>query len=207
MLSVAALAVNAFAACDSEVREPPFLREPTPTVTVGVPDDTVAPPADFESFRRLAPEIETAIRGRNADFFLGVAQTSSVTCPHEFEPRCEGQPEGTVVEGVSLGFWRSEGSLLTREEMRDDLAQYFRSLNEPALHALAWGPEADAAGPTAYAVAVSTDDPENTTRVLGFVPQDGAWRMLQVIVVPVLADEWLSGDCTDCYDHWERWDG
>jgi len=28
-----------------------------------------------------------------------------------------------------------------------------------------------------------------------------------VVEAGVLFEEWLTSDCTGCYDHWERWEG
>ncbi len=195
----------AVTACDGGLTEAPFLPQAPPGPGGGTPER-----APLQFFRGFSPQVQAAVESRDVDFFLDSAQTSTLTCPNEFEPRCEGQPEGAEIEGIAFGRWRSERSLLTPEEFRGNLTAYLDSLPDPALYALA-RPERDIGGliggPAFFAVAVSSDNPSNTTRIFGFVFLDGEWRMSLMMEAPVLAEEWLSGECSDCYDQWERWEG
>lgn len=206
----AGLLAAVLTACDGGVTEPPFLLETSPTPTaIATPQATATvATGDIESFRVFARQVEAALEGRDADFFMAIAETSSMTCPSEFEPRCEGQPEGTVIEGIWHGRWRSEGSLQTPDEMVAALVSYLGSLADPSLHAIGLREGAGLVGELSFfAVVASSDEPEESTYVFEFVPSGGAWRFASVMEAPVLAEEWLSGDCDDCYDHWERWEG
>jgi hypothetical protein len=214
LLSGAALSAAVLTACDSGATEPPFLPETSPTPTeeaTSAPEATpAATPADLESFRAFAPQIEAAVEARDADFFMDIANISSVTCPEGLEPRCESQPPGTIVEGIHLGRWLAEGSLLSVDDFREGLRHYLASLVDPTLYAIA-GPGRNISGminaPAFFAVVASTDDLANTTRVFAFVAENGEWRMPVVINTSNLAADWLSGECSICYDHWERWEG
>ena len=212
LLSGAALSVAVLAACDGGGTESPSLPEESPTPveqTAATPEPTpTAVPADMESFRTFAEKVETAIEERDAEFFVASAKMSVVVCPNEFEPRCEGQPPETAIEGIWLGRWRSEGSLQTPDEMMGALAAYLNSLAEPSLHAIGLREGAGLVGERSFfAVVASSDEPGDSTYVFEFVPSDSAWRFASVMEAPVLADEWLSGECAECYDHWERWEG
>jgi len=158
-------------------------------------------------FRAFAAQIAQALQARDADFFMERTLTSSVTCPNEFVPQCAGQPAGSSVEGIPFGRWHSEGTLLPVDGFQADLVAYLNALGDPTLHAigtLAQGILAE--GSAFFAVVLSSNEP-STTRIFEFVLRDGGWRMPAVIEAPILAHEWLSGECLECYDHWERWRG
>ena len=228
LLSSAVLSAAILAACDGGAAEPPFLRETSPTPTAEVtsapePTPTIettpttvpdTPPplpesGDLEGFRSFAEQIETAVRAREADFFLDVASTATVTCPNVFVQQCEGQPAGSEVHGISVGWWRSEGTIVEPDQFREDIASYLDSLAQPALHAIGQRetPLGAPQGPAFFTVVVSADDPQNTTRVFEFIFTDEGWRMSLDLRVSTLAEEWLNGECSECYDHWERWEG
>ena len=202
----------ATAACDG-ARKPPFLPEASPSATAeatptAAATPTKATPASLDSFRTFAQQIEAAVRGQDAEFFLGIAKSSTIVCPSEFESRCGGQPDGTQIQGVWFGRWRSEGSLLTSDEMRATITAYLNSLADPALHAIGRREGAGLVGQVSFfAVVVSSEQPVNSTYVFEFVPSGVDWRFASVMEAPVLAEEWLFGECGDCYDQWERWEG
>jgi hypothetical protein len=90
------------------------------------------------------------------------------------------------------------------------MEEYLASLTDPTLHAIAALDHYAGGligGPAAFALVASADDLENTTRAFQFVREDGSWQMPIVTQVSNLADEWLSGQCSECYDRWERWEG
>ncbi len=222
--TVASVAV--LAACDSGVTEPPFLPETSPTPTAEAPvtptpaptptptpaPETPTPPPQsggMEGFRSFAEQIEAAVKARDADFFFDIASTATATCPNEFVQQCEGQPEGSEVQGINVGWWHSEGTILEPDQFRQEVASYLDSLAQPALYAIGrrQNPLGAPEGPSFFAVVVSADDPQNTTRVFEFIFTDEAWRMSLDLRVSALAEEWLNGDCSDCYDHWELWEG
>ena len=222
-------------ACDGGASEPPFLVEisplatatatptPEPTATstpTAVPETPTPPPESggLDGFRAFAHQIEQAIANRNAQFFIDRARISEYTCPGEpglVDPRCSGRPIGTVIEGVYSGPWRSEAHLMALDSLREDLAGYLDSLSVPTLHAIGdrSGHVSDFFGleNAFYAVVASSDDLPNTTRVLTFEfsAEEGGWRMAMVVhpTAAVLAEDWLSGECGECYDYWERWEG
>jgi hypothetical protein len=227
LLSGAALSAAVLTACDGGATEPPFLPEtsptpaaeatlapePTPTAEptpTTVPDTPTPLPdsGDLEGFRSFAEQIETAVRAREADFFLDVASTATVTCPNAFVQQCAGQPAGSEVHGINVGLWRSEGTIVEPDQFRERLASYLDSLAQPTLHAIGQreSPIGAPQGPAFFAVVASVDDLQNTTRVFEFIFTDEGWRMSLDLKVSILAEEWLNGECSECYDHWERWE-
>ena len=218
LLGGASLALLLAAAACDDARKPPFLPEASPTATAEAtqmaqptptPTATAAPaPGSMEDFRAIARQIEAAVKARDAEFFMGIAKSSTIVCPNEFESRCEGQPDGTQIEGVWFGRWRSEGSLFTEDEMRASITAYLNSLADPTLHAIGRRDGAGLVGQVSFfAVVVSAERPGESTYVFEFVPRGAAWSFASVMEAPVLAEEWLSGGCGECYAEWERWEG
>ena len=72
----------------------------------------------MEDFRAFARQIEAAVKARDADFFLDVASIATAICPSVFVQQCEGQPEGSEVRGINVGFWRSEGTIVEPGQFR-----------------------------------------------------------------------------------------
>lgn len=186
---------------------------PTPTPSPAATATASPTPAEemggMEGFRAFAPQLEAALEAGNLDFFVEVAEISTATCPNEFLLRCEGQPEGSTIDGILLGRWGSEGSLLTVDDFRADLEEYLASLSHPQLYAIA-SLNRDMGGviggPAVLAIVTSAEEPTEFVRVFEFVGTDDTWRLRMMILVGgPLAAEWLSGDCTDCYDYWERY--
>lgn len=221
LIAAAACAI-AIAACDGDGDEagetPAPVGGATPTVVVEAEPTREPTPVPetggMDGFRAFAQQIDQAIADKDAQFFINSAKISTTTCPNEFEPRCDDQPVGTVIEGVWMGLWRSEGSLPALDSLSEDLAGYLGSLSDPTLYAIG-----DNSGHVSaffglenafFAVVVSSDDPVNTTRVVTFEfsPEERGWQIAMVTKVGTsLTEEWISGDCTECYDHWERWGG
>jgi hypothetical protein len=204
----------AAAACD-DATKPPFLPEASPTATAGAtptapatPTPTAVPEAaGMAGFRAFAVQIEAAVEARDVDFFLSNAQISTTSCPNDFEPRCQGLPDGATVEGIWLGKWRSHAFLLTPEDFHANLTDYFASLPEPTLIAIA-GLERVVGGviggPASFAIVGAPDDSTQST-IFQFVSINGTWRFK---LTGGGGQEWLSGDCADCYyDTWEPWTG
>jgi len=217
LLVAVSLSLTIVVACDG-AKEPPFLPETSPTATAEAtptaqptpsPAATGTPaPGSMEDFRAFAQQIEAAVRAGDAGFFMGMAKSSTIICPNEFESRCEGRPDGTQIEGVWFGRWHSEGSLLSEDEMRAAISTYLDSLADPALHAIGRRDGAGLVGQVSFfAVVVSAERPGESTYVFEFVPRGAAWSFASVMEAPVLAEEWLSGGCGECYAEWERWEG
>jgi hypothetical protein len=166
----------------------------------------------MEGFRLFAGQIEAAIRAGDEEFFLQRAETSTLVCPNEFEPRCSGQADGSSVEGIWLAHWQSEGSLLTLEDFGSEVSNYLDSLSAPILLALATDSRATGSlvgdePPVFFAIVGEEGDPVDLVRVfeLRFAGQE--WRVKVMMTVPVGNDDWVSGACADCYEDWERWEG
>ena len=222
LLAGASLALLVTAAACDDATKPPFLPEASPSPAMqatptapATPKATAtapATPADLDGFRAFAVHVEEAVRSRDADWFTNMATVVSLVCPMNYptQSMCEGMPEGTVVRGIQTGGWRSEVQLQPIDEFRSSTAQYLSSLADPTLFAIAAADRdvgGSIGGPAVFAVVVSADDPSNTTRVFEFVEYGGAWSMPLVIYVSNLASEWLNGNCGECYDRWERWEG
>lgn len=203
-----AIVAVAFIACGGDDASDPT----TPTVTP-TPTSTPQPPPPggagiFEEFRPYALEIESALKARDAEFFVKAVDLVRTECPNEFEPQCDGKADGTIIEGVPAGHWRSEGSLLTVADFRTNVRDYLSNLEQPSLYALAaWEGEGGLSrGPGVLAIVMSADDP-SSTRVFAFARDGDDWVLRTMLIVPILAEEWLSGDCRDCYHDWQRWEG
>ena len=218
LLAGASLALLLAAAACDDARKPPFLPEASPTATAEAtqtaqptptPTATAAPaPGSMEDFRAIARQIETAVKARDAEFFMGIAKSSTIVCPNEFESRCEGQPDGTQIEGVWFGRWRSEGSLFTEDETTASITAYLNALSGPTLQAIGRRDGGGLVGEVSFfAVVASSEQPEESTYVFEFVHSGGIWQFASVMEAPVLAEEWLNGNCAECYSEWERWEG
>jgi len=225
-LALAALGVVlALAGCDGGVTEPPYLPEagtpawtpipflPSPgSLIVISPSSVDLLTANLDSFRGFARQVEAAIEERDIDFFAANALPSSVTCPSEPEPRCRGQPDGTVLEGIWVAPWRSEAELFTTQELNRSLGEYFAALPDARVTAIAakvtklvslvgW--------PAFLAVVNSPSDASQDARVFDFFRAESGWRLKALFLVQgdIAQTDWLSGNCTPCYDYWERWKG
>lgn len=174
--------------------------------------------AGMEGFRAYVPRIERAVADRDPRFFVERARLVEVVCPgpafEHIEPRCAGQPEGTVVTGVWRSWWRGEGLLVSLDGLREDLGGFLGSLREPTVHAIGdqSGRISDFFGLTNgfFAVVTSSDSATGGVMVLTFEFSSERGRWQTAIVTEVesfLTAEWLSGECADCYAHWERWQG
>jgi hypothetical protein len=181
----------------------PSIGPSTPTPTVGVP-----PSPEFESFREFAALVQSALDAGDADFFLNDAVISSMECPNVLGS-CNA-PYPTVIQGISVGLWRSEGTVVPTEEFRLDLRDYFESA--PKIHSIAglFHDVGGAIGGPAYFVIVTTPQaPEKSAKALEFIKDNGRWRFRLYLNTGSAdtANEWLSGNCAECYDYWELWQG
>jgi hypothetical protein len=167
----------------------------------------------MEGFRLFAEQIEAALQAGDEEFFFQRAETSSLVCPNEFEPRCSGEADGSSVEGVWLAHWQSEGSLLTPEDFRTEVSDYLDSLSAPILFALATdsretGSLIGAEPPVFFAIVGQEGDPVDSVRVFELRFAGAEWRLRVMMTVPgVGQDDWVSGACADCYEDWEPWEG
>lgn len=201
----------------------------TPQATP-TPEETPAEETGgFEGFQTFAQQIEAAVEGRDAQFFVERARLEELTCTgEEFPLPCAGQPAGTTLTGISSRAWASDAStLLSQEEYTLWLEDYFStalgdlsdsygsgSLTLYALaHGEAEGAEVFRAVTTSIVDRYPTGTPiggtEREAHVFVFEFENGRWQFTGEIVAltSVTSPDWLSGDCAECYDRWERWEG
>jgi len=229
LLAGASLALLlATAACD-DATKPPFLPEAspspaaTPTATpTSVPDTPTPPPESggLGGFRAFASQIDAAIADSKGRIFIDRAQLSEVTCTGEEElGPCTGEAAG-MVDGVWQGLWRTDAVGLAPPEQ---IAFGFESFVADAevgesdgfgagsaiLYALASGRQGEGEAFDAVVTAIFAGDEglERRIAVYQFTFDGERWRLYGVFEAGALYEEWLSGDCTDCYDQWERWEG
>jgi len=221
-------------ACD-DATKPPFQPTAAPSATsratatvATTPTATSTPPPaeapGLEGFRQFAAGIEQAVAAADGRLFAERARTSSETCSgtEELGP-CAGKPAGTGLEGVWRGLWRSDAVDLAPPA---EIAASFESFvadalggesdtfgaGDALLYALASSQQGAFGGAEAFyavvtAIAPSDAGPERRIQVYQFTFDGELWRLLGVIEAGVLFEEWLSGDCADCYEQWERWEG
>ena len=125
-----------------------------------------------------------------------------------------------MVDGVWQGLWRTDAVGLVPPEQ---IAFGFESFVADAevgesdgfgaggavLYALASGRQDEGEALYAVMTAIFAGDEglERRIAVYQFTFDGERWRLYGVFEAGALYEEWLSGDCTDCYDQWERWEG
>lgn len=182
----------------------------SPSPSTPIPNLTETAPAtsEFEDFRRFAVEVATALDDRNTEFFLSDPIFSSMECPNIFTD-C-GVPYPTVIQGIAVGLWRSEGAVYSLEESRLMLRSYLEQ--DPKVHAVAalyHDIGGGIGGPAFYVIVTTPQAPETTAKALQFVNDNGRWRFRLYLDTgsSQSESEWLSGNCSECYDYWESWLG
>ena len=171
-------------------------------------------------FRALAGKIAIAVHNIDGSLVEDRAMISEQTCSggEELGP-CVGQPEGTVLEGVWKGLWRSDFAELAQPE---EIGSGFESLVASAeagksdgfgagttvLYALASSRRGIFGGGDAYYAILTGILPgaggsERRIAVYQFTFDGERWRLYGVIEAGALYEEWLSAGCGDCYEHWE----
>jgi len=179
---------------------------------------------DLDGFKQFATNIVEAVESRSGQLFAERARESSAKCAgtEELGP-CAGKPAGTELEGVWWGLWRTDAVEL---HPPDTIASDFESFvadaeagesdgfgaGNAALYALAHNrPGVFGEGEAYYAVmtGIFEGDAGMERRIAAYqFSFDGErWRLYSVIEAGPLYEEWLSGECADCYDQWERWEG
>jgi hypothetical protein len=157
------------------------------------------------------------------------ARLEEVVCEggEELGP-CAGHAPGRLI-GVPGGVWQSDAfAVFPPDEYAASLERYFEAgrgdLRDEygggslTLYALAYQGEVDGADvfqaittsmvdtyPTGYPIG----ETQREAHAFRFRLEDGDWRFAgeTVAVMSPSAGDWLSGNCTDCYDQWERWEG
>ncbi len=229
LLSGAAVSAAVLTACDGGVTEPPFLPETSPTPADEAASNATAVAPDLASFRDfLASEIAPAISDGDAQALLTHARPQHLTCDGQGFAPCEGLPDGTVLEGIYVTEWATdEVRILPVREVAQDFAEMTGRAPtavaddfggaKPALYALAAKSVGQEGGFLYYALVSAMqfrppamEDLVRLVRAYQFAidtASPAGWTMTGVVRADTSGQEWLSGECDFCYDHWERWEG
>jgi len=196
------------------------------------PTPTHSPAAGgIDAFRRFAREIDAAVMAGDAQFFVDRAVIQQETCTgtEEFGP-CSAQAGGTSVSGIPVGVWATDartsvptlayGQRLQEffaaalAEASDDFGTGALGLDSLAYSASMFPPYLDQPGfmavvsaivpPTFLPFPTSEGEPQRVVKVFAFAFQDNQWKFLGEIQAGVHGARWLSGECRECYDRWER---
>jgi hypothetical protein len=198
-----------------------------PTLTVS-PTPSASRVMGFEAFREFAPQIVAALQARDADFFLDRASEVEVACRgDEALGQCVDSSPGTVLRGIPGSAWQSDAYyIFTNDEYRTNLNRYFAAPIESAtdefgggrlrLHSL--GSHINSNGVEYLAMTTSIVDiypstgypigqNEREAHVFRFQINSGDWAFSGETAAGthVTAADWLSGNCSQCYDYWEPW--
>jgi hypothetical protein len=229
LLSSTVLSAAVLTACDGGVTEPPFLPEMSPTPTDEATANATPVAADLQSFRDfVASAIAPAISDGDTEALVAHARAQHLTCNGEGFAPCEGEPEGTVLEGIYVTEWATdEVRIVPASEVAEDFAEILGRAPtavtdefggaRPALYALATESVGQEGGFLYYAIASAMqfkppamEDLVRVIRAYQFAidtASPAGWVMTGVVRTDTLTHEWLSGKCGECYDHWERWEG
>ncbi len=218
------LALVLLPACGGDEEEPATSASPSsPAATLIRPSPRGTPSAGFDAFRVFAREMEAAIATRDTEFFASRGVEMDVTCrgDEQLGP-CTDKPAGTVLRGIPGAAWKSDAFGLTP---RTDFSKLLQDWYSAALPGLA--NQYGSGSPVLYALAEKRDSGESyaiateilqtgpatgiqrQARVFRFSPVAGQWQLNGEILaaVSLTADDWLSGNCGECYDYWELWEG
>ena len=223
----------AAAACD-DATKPPFLSEgspsgaaqatPTAPATPGPTATAASAPGSMEDFRAFAALIDAALAEGDASFFSDRGEEMEVTCQGDEQLGfCMGQPPGTIFRGIPGTAWQSDAfALFPTDDYESLLEDWFAEalLDQSdefgdgavklfALAQLGGGDGEFLAITTAILNTGPATEVQRQARMLRFAFEEGAWKLRGEILgaVSFTAEPWLSGNCTDCYDQWERWEG
>ncbi len=199
----------------------------TPSPAVDTPAPTATPNATEETdglagFRAYAQQIAATVATGDTALFADRALEDEVICSgDEVTGICYGKPSGAVLRGIPGAVAQSDAfTLFSLTEYPEVLRDWFASASPdgaPTLHAIAHRPGGQG-GEEAYQAivfGVIMVGPAGSTvlrqqgRIFDFQFVDGRWRLTGELYasVPESIRPWLSDDCSDCYDHWERWGG
>lgn len=219
VLLLVAAACNGGGATPSPVPTPsPTVEEPTPAAQTTAPAET----GGLDGFRAFSARIAAAVTVGDAAFFADRALEDEVICSgDEVTGLCYRQPAGTILEGIPGAVAQSDAfTLFSVAEYAEVLQDWFASASPdgaPTLYAIARRPSGRD-GEEAYAAIVKgviVVGPAGSTvlhqqgRIFDFQFIDGRWRFTGELYasLPETIRPWLSDDCGDCYDYWERWAG
>lgn len=173
--------------------------EPTPTESPS--ESAIATASADLTFEEFAEQLDQALNDRSTALFLVDPILTDIECPNELMTDCGGAPTPTIISGVVIGRWRSEGFPVSPDEFEAELNDYLST--GPQLRAIAVKEvEGEDGTPAYFAITAVDGDPESTAHFI-FKEDEGAFRLQALIFAPVLGDEWLLGECGECYDQWE----
>lgn len=228
-LPILAIILVLAVACTGEGRSPspvstssPTAESPTPATTPALigTSTVTAETAGLDGFRAFAPQIADALAQGGTAFFADRALVSETVCAGDEESgACFGQTKGTVMRGIPGAVAESDAvSLFPLDEYPDVLRDWFTSASpdgSPTLWAIAHRPAGEGRDDAYQAVvtAVIVVGQAGSTvlrqqgRVFDFQFVDGRWRLSGELYasLPETIRPWRYDDCSDCYDHWERW--
>jgi len=204
---------------------------PTPTAVLAstvAPDTptTASGAVDIDDFRTFATSIDGALTASDGAFFAdrGVQMEMTCTGVEQLGP-CVEQPAGTVLRGIPGVAWHSDASGISPPDKYVAMLQEWLATARPdlsdnygdgavRLFALAHSSGGDADGEfLAIATVIRYTGPateiQRQARIFRFVRGKESWALRGEILAAVsfTADDWLSGECSECYDYWERWEG
>jgi hypothetical protein len=197
------------------------------TPTASASSTPLSQVSELDQFRDFAGLFAASLLARDADFLLDRALEVETVCRGDEQlGQCQGHPAGETFRGIPGSAYQSDAHhLFTPEEYRATLDRYYGAAVSPgsdefgdsSLQLYALASQEGANGPEFLAITTSmvdtypTGDPigatEREAHVFRFRHESGDWRFVgeTVAVVSVSADDWLSGNCQECYDYWQRW--
>ena len=197
----------------------------TPTTLPTRPASSPTPETrDIDGFRTFAAQIAQAVVAGDGQIFVDRARQSVETCAgtEELGP-CAGKPAGTELEGLWRGLWHTDAAeLIAPDEIATDFESFVADAltgesdgfggGSAVLYALASSAlgifgEGEAFYAVATAIQLGDAGAERRIEVYQLTFDGERWRLYGVIKAGVLYEEWLSSDCAECYDKWERWEG
>ena len=229
MLVVFAVPLLLAIGCDGGDLSPSPVSTPSPTAESLTPATTptaimtstvTAEASGLDGFRAFAPQIADAVAQGGTAFFANRALVSEIVCAgDEQRGACFGQTKGTVMRGIPGAVAESDAvSLFPLAEYPDVLRDWFTSASpdgSPTLYAIAHRPAGEGRDDAYQAVvtAVIVVGTAGSTvlrqqgRIFDFQFVDGRWRLSGELYasLPETIRPWRYDDCSDCYDHWERW--
>jgi hypothetical protein len=206
---------------------------PTATATPAPSNSETGPTSSGPisgTFREFASQFEDALSRGDLSQLIEIAERTTVICvgDEQLGP-CAGKPAGEVITGIPGSAWRSDASAIFSDaDYAANLARYVAraqaSMSDqfgsgaPQLYAIA---RKDGDGEAGYqlittaivdqhpSTAYPIEPPTRVALVFNFTERPEGVRFTgeRYAAAAVSADDWLSGQCTHCYDYWESWEG
>ena len=213
-------------ACDggNDSPAPTGSTNPTATATGAAATATPADLGDFEAFMTFAQEVEAALANGDGGALARRGHLEEVVCVGDEEVGpCAGRPAGALLSGIRGAIAQSDAfSLFVPDDYAIVLSDWFAAARpdlsdeygggDVTLYALAHRPSGESGDEAFQAIVTGIFAAEGAeslrqARVLSFLFLANRWRITEerFATVPETAADWLSGQCGECYDRWERW--